>query len=41
MGFDDKAIAIFHEIIEDYPQSGFAYQAQVQLDLLNILYAGK
>ncbi len=41
MGFDDKAIAIFHGITEDYPQSGFAYQAQVQLDLLNILYAGK
>jgi TolA-binding protein len=37
MGYEIKAGEIFKEIIEDHPDSSFAYQSQLQMELLSIL----
>ena len=37
MGYDRKAIEVYRDIIENHPDSIYARQAQLQLDLLNIL----
>jgi TolA-binding protein len=37
MGYDANAQRVFNQIIQDHPESGYAYQAQKQLDLLKIL----
>ncbi len=37
MGYNKKAEEIFKSIITDYSGSGFAYSAQIQIDLLKII----
>jgi len=40
MGYLEKAKQTFKLIIEDHPESNFAYQAKIKLDLLEILERG-
>jgi len=37
MGYTDKAVNIYKEIIKNYSNSTYAHKAMIQLDLLNIL----
>jgi TolA-binding protein len=37
MGYDKKASEVFNEIIENHRESAFRQQAELQLDMLNIL----
>lgn len=37
MGNEKKAATVYQEIITDHPESRFSHQAQVQLDLLQVL----
>jgi TolA-binding protein len=37
MGFFDKAKAIFKSLIEEHPDSNYAYQSRIKLDLIEIL----
>jgi TolA-binding protein len=37
MGYDKKASEVFNEIVENHRESAFRQQAELQLDMLNIL----
>lgn len=37
MGYDAKALEIFKAIIEEYPDSNYAYQAKIQIEVLDIV----
>jgi TolA-binding protein len=37
MGYDSSAINVFKQIVTDYPQSTYAQQARMQMDMLKIL----
>ena len=37
MGYDKKASDVFNEIIENHRESAYRQQAELQLDMLNIL----
>jgi TolA-binding protein len=40
MGFLDNAKQVFKSLIEEHPESNFAYQAKIKLDLIDILENG-
>jgi TolA-binding protein len=40
MGFLDNAKQVFRSLIEEHPESNFAYQAKIKLDLIDILENG-
>jgi len=41
MGYDSMAVMVFREIINEHPDSRYAYKSQIQMDLLSILKDGQ